>query len=639
MSDPDNAGFSGIRDNYLADIIETGTSSYTGQVSNGPYLNSYPADVILLHIGTNDVWATDYSVNDVARLLDAVDDYENSSGHPILVFLARIISRRDHPCGTDAGIVAYNSNLISMAQSRINSGDLISIVDMECGAGLDYSNDLMDQLHPNQTGYEKMADKWFEAINSYNSTPQLTQIPDQAADRGQSFSQISLDNYINDAEDDDNEIVWTFYPSSPEHFSVSIDANRKVTVTPNDPNWSGTETIEFVATDNGSVIPALKKSVSCLTQFTVNWTPEIIGQQPISTSENNPLELLPENLVIIEPDKAPAGMVVEANNGDNYTVQGSLITPDQNFSGTLFVPVKLIAGSKESNLYTLTIQVQDVNHQPLIISSPVVVTKSGLEYIYDIVATDEDPGDVLTYSAVQKPSWLHVNASSGRVSGIPSQGDIGLVDITVKVSDGAEEDTQSYTLEVQYYNVPPEVVTTPKDTIEMDHTYSYGIQAVDVEDDPLTYFAKTLPGWLSFFPETQVLIGIPEEGNVGENLVVLGVSDQQDTTYQVFIIQVTFISKVSDPEYEETIRIYPNPVSDQMIIDLADYPQSSGELLFEAMDLTGKIVLSKELVSSHTEIGMWGKGFQDGYYLFRITDTGRKMIIKSGKILFKATGK
>ena len=55
MSDPDNAGFSAIRDHSLADIMETGNSSHTGQVTPGPFLNYYPTDIILLHIGTNDV--------------------------------------------------------------------------------------------------------------------------------------------------------------------------------------------------------------------------------------------------------------------------------------------------------------------------------------------------------------------------------------------------------------------------------------------------------------------------------------------------------------------------------------------------------------------------------------------------------
>ncbi len=143
--DSRNAGWPGILSEDLADIIETGS-----WVTSGPYLNYYPADIILLHIGTNDILALNYSASHVNRLLDAVDDYETSSGNPVLVLLAKIISREDYPCGTHPGTTAFNNNLVSMANNRIGSGDKIIIVDMECNAGINYYNDMFDWLHPDQ---------------------------------------------------------------------------------------------------------------------------------------------------------------------------------------------------------------------------------------------------------------------------------------------------------------------------------------------------------------------------------------------------------------------------------------------------------------------------------------------------------
>ncbi len=51
-----------------------------------------------------------------------------------------------------------------MAQNRIDEGDDIIIVDMENGAGINYSTDLVDGIHPNDTGYSKMANVWFKAL-------------------------------------------------------------------------------------------------------------------------------------------------------------------------------------------------------------------------------------------------------------------------------------------------------------------------------------------------------------------------------------------------------------------------------------------------------------------------------------------
>lgn len=270
MSDPDNAGFSGIRDEKLADLMQTGTSTHTGKVTPGAYMNSFPADIILLHIGTNDVLAGDYNSDGVARILDAVKSYESSSGKPVLVFLAKIISRADYACNTHSGTVTYNNNLVTMAQSRINNGDHIVLVDMECGAGLNYYNDLADQVHPNQTGYNKMADKWFAALHGYNNAPVVTRIPDQSVDQYESFATITLDSYVTDAEDNPQNISWTFLPESPEHLSITIEANRIAHISVKNSAWSGAESIEFVATDRGKVLTQLKKSSSTTVTFTVN---------------------------------------------------------------------------------------------------------------------------------------------------------------------------------------------------------------------------------------------------------------------------------------------------------------------------------------------------------------------------------
>ena len=70
------------------------------------YLTANPADIVLLHIGTNDIdefgYDQDQSTANVAAILDAIDDYEVDFANPIWVLLARIINRNciteDPPC-------------------------------------------------------------------------------------------------------------------------------------------------------------------------------------------------------------------------------------------------------------------------------------------------------------------------------------------------------------------------------------------------------------------------------------------------------------------------------------------------------------------------------------------------------------
>lgn len=142
--DPDNEGHPGWR---MGDI---------GNIAYGK-MSKFQPDMVLLHIGTNDLGDT--SPNGILNILNEIDAYENNSGKQIRVLVALIIPRQV----PDSRIDTFNKNLNKALQKRILDGDRITIVDMYNGAQLtseDYSND----MHPNDTGYFKMAQVWFNAI-------------------------------------------------------------------------------------------------------------------------------------------------------------------------------------------------------------------------------------------------------------------------------------------------------------------------------------------------------------------------------------------------------------------------------------------------------------------------------------------
>ncbi len=132
-------------------------------------LNDNPADIVLLHIGTNDLAGTD--AGDVASILDDIDLWEQQTNHPVTVVLAQIIDWWKTGCsGTLAQcgnphVQTFNDGLRTMVQGRINNGDDIILVNQH--DALDYPADMGDQsttqtyrLHPVDSGYEKMADVW-----------------------------------------------------------------------------------------------------------------------------------------------------------------------------------------------------------------------------------------------------------------------------------------------------------------------------------------------------------------------------------------------------------------------------------------------------------------------------------------------
>lgn len=134
------------------------TGGIAGNIYN--WLVANPADVILLHIGTNDISQGTQDPNKVAHILNEIDRYDPN----ITVVLALIINRRTYSQATSD----YNAGLKAMAEARIANGDKIVIVDME--HALNYATDMYDNLHPNDQGYFKTAVVWLDALKGFMPT-------------------------------------------------------------------------------------------------------------------------------------------------------------------------------------------------------------------------------------------------------------------------------------------------------------------------------------------------------------------------------------------------------------------------------------------------------------------------------------
>lgn len=263
FEDDDNAGFKGINANELWILLDTGEDTRNNVwPSNGPYLPAYPCDIILLHIGTNDVST---STTEVVKILDEIDEFSQN----ITVILARIINRAigdpEIPTTTQ-----FNSNLGIIAQNRINNGDKIIVVDMENGADIDYrlepAGDMYDALHPTNvtnpdiidSGYGKMADVWYQKLVSFlpqSSPPEIISSPVTSVNVGQIYSYDVQANGLPlnysviqgpggmTIDDDSGQIEWV-----PSLGGVDFDVTVEVS------NWLDTVTQAFTLSVNASPI-------------------------------------------------------------------------------------------------------------------------------------------------------------------------------------------------------------------------------------------------------------------------------------------------------------------------------------------------------------------------------------------------
>lgn len=163
------------------------------------FLNENPPDIILIHLGTNDL-ETGQSptgvANDISSLLDSIYTFNPN----IVVFLAKIINRGNQVFSADSGgfdydgssdsfndtyappgirntTKVYNNLLGELASQRIINNDKLVLVNMEnaisnynedtsAASGFPYG-ELWDSFHPNQAGYNELANVWFSALNKY----------------------------------------------------------------------------------------------------------------------------------------------------------------------------------------------------------------------------------------------------------------------------------------------------------------------------------------------------------------------------------------------------------------------------------------------------------------------------------------
>jgi len=140
------------------------------------------ADVVLLLAGTVDIWAGGPASTSFERLKALVEDisYERPNTK---IIISNLIPRTD---ALDAVQVSYNQQIPGMVAELSTKGRNVTFLDMRNASlpgGLIGAQDLIaDGVHPNLSGYEKMAARWLSAISSTidpsgsNAAPAIAEI-------------------------------------------------------------------------------------------------------------------------------------------------------------------------------------------------------------------------------------------------------------------------------------------------------------------------------------------------------------------------------------------------------------------------------------------------------------------------------
>ncbi|MEN8229378.1 MAG: putative Ig domain-containing protein [Bacteroidota bacterium] len=630
--DADNGGIPGTRDQYLVRLLQDGYDERWGvQITPGnqPYLDVYPADIILLHIGTNDITHDEgASPNSVSQILDEIDAWEIRSGNDPIVMVAKIINRKSYSLVTSQ----YNNNVAAMVAAR-NDPNII-MVDIENGASINYSVDIQsDGIHPEQSGYDKMGQKWFEAIQALNKAPYFTSTPLTSATEDVSYS------YTVTVEDDNPLDDLTLIAGTLPSWCTFTDYGNKTGLLTGIPVDSdlGDNPVSLVVSD-GKVLSTQNFTIHV---DNINDPPLITGQHSIETDEDTPYTLLKADFTIVDDDNPISELDLIVLDGDNYSVEGTTITPDQNYYGILQVNVRVSDQEATSDIYQASVTVNSVNDPPLITGQ-----KSTLEAkqlismevkVSDLYYEDVD-NNINQLSVVIQPdpeSIFIVNGSNLTVV----EDTIGVIDVLVVLDDGEDISNEFY-LQVKVLAAfnPPEFITTPQKEASTGKPYFYLVEAIDPDEgDVLSYSAPVLPGWLNFNEEMKLLGGSPSVEDTGLVWVVLEVSDGLFVVEQRFQLEVRLYTSSENETHIETRsagdglikNIYPVPASDMLYLTL----ENEGEIDIQVVSSSGKSLLHMHRdIHPRSDIEIDLNGLNPGIYFIRVISgeriDSRKFIIR-----------
>ncbi len=172
--------------------------------------------------------------------------------------------------------------------------------------------------------------------------------------------------------------------------------------------------------------------------------------------------------------------------------------------------------------------VKRYNTTPVISGTASTSVNEDSLYSFTPTATDVDSGTTLTFSISNKPTWATFSASTGALTGTPTNANVGTTSgIVISVSDGtASASLPAFAITVVNTNDAPVVSSTAVTVATQGSAYSYSFAGTDVDvGDTLTRSVVTKPAWLNFNASTGLLSGTPGNSDVGVHAVTLRITD------------------------------------------------------------------------------------------------------------------
>ncbi len=343
---------------------------------------------------------------------------------------------------------------------------------------------------------------------------------------------------------------------------------------------SGTPSAAHIGSHDNIVISVSDGTAStALNAFSVqvvagNAAPSISGQPQTAVVATNAYSFTPSasdgngDALAFSIRNRPSWATFSTTTGRLY---GTPTNSDVGTYGNIIITVT--DGTANTSLPAFGITVSEYvvpNRVPVIGGSPATTVAQGTAYSFQPTASDAD-GNSLTFRISNKPTWMTFSSSTGRLSGTPTNSQVGSYgNIVISVSDGtATASLPAFTVTVTNVNDAPTITGTPVTSVDAGAAYGFAPTAADIDGDALSFSVANLPNWATFSTTTGRISGTPSESHVGtySNIVVRVTDGQASAQLAPFSITV---NSTQTANRDVTLRwVAPTTRSDGSAISLS----------------------------------------------------------------------
>jgi RHS repeat-associated protein len=307
-----------------------------------------------------------------------------------------------------------------------------------------------------------------------NSAPSITSAPNLITNIEREYQ------YNLTGTDTDGDLLLWSLDNKPS--GMVIDTNTGVLRWQPRKDQIGSQTVAVRLTDNygAFVVQEFTLAVGGLNQ-----APQIVSTPVTRAAQNQQYTYTvvatdPENdTLTYSLGRRPTGMTIDNQGLIRWT-------PTNTSPQTVEVIVSDSQGATSTQTYNIEVSTTAINNAPTITSTPVYLARPGSAYQYQIVATDPDAGDSLTYQLLSSTaSGMSINSTTGLLTWTNPVA--GTYTIAVGAVDrGGQGAAQRFTLTARANNAPV-INSNPVLNVTPGTEYIYDVKATDPDNDRLTY--------------------------------------------------------------------------------------------------------------------------------------------------------